>query len=358
MDLEKILYLEKFDKIHYTFNNIDGYNKTFNFVISGREPGKSTQLDIFKMYLPILEGYTILYLVRNAVEISPELIESIQDTINKWTKETFILKYKSASLGRSCVDTFYNGKLAIRFMSLSIKINTAKKLVTPKIKYIIMDEFILDFSKGEKYLKGEWGKLQEIYTTQRRENHNLKCYFCGNPYSKYNPYFEGLKINVNKLEYGKITTGSNWAVDYYKLNDELKEKILKENPLYQFDDDKFKEFAVNGISTNDVNIPLLDATPKGFSLNVIFKINGVYLAVWRASALNKSDFKYFISQTSQPKNRIAYCFDFTDLVENTKILAYSDRLKFENIRKAMRERSIAFKDIACYYNFIEIYECL
>lgn len=361
MKIDDYFDMTRFDDIHYNFSKIDGYNKPFNFIISGREPGKSTQLDCFKIMWPIFCGDPIVYFVRNATEISPELIESLEGVINKWTINPVKFIYKNSSFGKCCVDIYFNDKIAIRFISMTIKKNTIKRLVLKGIKYIVFDEFILDMSCGEKYITGEYSKFQEIYTTLKRERPGLKCYFCGNPYSLYNPYFEGLGIDASQLTYGEITTGDNWAVEYYKMSDKLREKILKENPFYKFDNDKFDDYTAYGVEgkpVNDANIPLLPSIPSNYSLYVIFKITGTYLAVWRASALIKTEFKYFICKTQAPKNRVAYCFDFTDLVEGTKILSYSDRLKFENIRRAMRERSIAFKDIACYYKFVDVYTFL
>lgn len=361
MKIEDYFDMKKFDDIHYNFNKIDGFNKPFNFVISGREPGKSTQLDCFKVMWPIFCKRTVVYLVRNAIEISPELIESLEGVINKWTLKPVKFTYKTSSIGKCCVDVYFDGRIAIRFIAMTIKKNTIKRLVLKDIKYLVFDEFILDMSCGEKYINGEYSKFQEIYTTLKRECPGLKCYFCGNPYSLYNPFFEGLGIEASKLKYGEITTGENYAVEYYKMTDALRNKILKENPFYKFDNDKFDDYTAYGVEgrpVNDANIPLLSAIPSNYTLYVIFKISGTYLAVWRASALIRADYKFFICKTQAPKNRVAYCFDFTDLVQGTKILSYSDRIKFESLRKAMRERSIAFKDISCYYKFVDIYNFL
>ena len=40
------------DNLHYSFREIDGYNKDIEVVISSRELGKTTQAWLDKIYLP------------------------------------------------------------------------------------------------------------------------------------------------------------------------------------------------------------------------------------------------------------------------------------------------------------------
>ena len=40
------------DNLHFTFREVDGYNKDITIVISAREPGKSTSFWLDKVYIP------------------------------------------------------------------------------------------------------------------------------------------------------------------------------------------------------------------------------------------------------------------------------------------------------------------
>ena len=75
------------DNLHYSFRAIDGHDKPYNFVISAREPGKSTMFMLTKHYFAWKKDFApLLYLVRNIVEITEGLITTIQDVIiNKFT---------------------------------------------------------------------------------------------------------------------------------------------------------------------------------------------------------------------------------------------------------------------------------
>ena len=84
------------DNLHYDYREIDGYNKAFNFVVSPREPGKTSMMWLKKIYLPWKrDKRPWIYLVRQSVEITSALIDSIADTIiNKFTDDDIHFYYK------------------------------------------------------------------------------------------------------------------------------------------------------------------------------------------------------------------------------------------------------------------------
>jgi hypothetical protein len=97
---------------------------------------------------------------------------------------------------------------------MSIDITAIKSLVVTNLGNIVTDEFICNPKFGEKYLKNEAEKFMEIYNTFRRENPNVKCWFLGNPYSLYNPYFMFFGVPTAKLKAGVILTdGKTWVVE-------------------------------------------------------------------------------------------------------------------------------------------------
>ena len=350
------------DNLHYDFRRVDGFNKDFNFCISCREAGKSSMYMIQKAYRIFRKlGAPQLYLVRNTVEITEGMILTWEESIiNKFTDDNVKLQYNKASFNDGIVDVKIDNKLFIRIMSMSLKKRKLKQTLLQNIYAIFFDEFIIDPRRDEKYLKAEADTFKEIYTTQKRERYDknkpLKVYFCGNPYSMYNPYFMWLGVDVNKLKLGQFYVGDNYVIDYYKIKDELREKLLKENPLLVIDEE-FKSYALDGKPINDSNIKT-SKFPPNYHLRFAFKIDGKYIGVFQNNFWeDKADlyFCQYINQNKLSQDRNIFCFDFIELVNRCILLDKSERQQFNLFKIAMRKRQVAFSDISVYYLIEEIY---
>ena len=248
----------------------------------------------------------------------------------------------------------------MRVCALSIDITALKSLVLRDLKYIIYDEFICNQRGfGEKYLSAEAQKFMEVYNTFRRESEGLKCFFLGNPYSYFQPLFLFFNVDTHKLKRGAIITDKkSYVIQCYEICDELRKKILEENPLYQFDN-AYTKYAFEGQNVNDLNIIIRDKLPQNFKLLYVFKSANRYIGLYRASIWDDiSDILYyaeFIDGSHISKRRDIICFDFEELVDRVVMLSPDERYKFQKIKDAMRKRLIAFNSIECYYLLEEIY---
>lgn len=349
----------KRDNIHYTTRRIDGYNLPFNFIISEREAGKSTAIWLDKCYKAFKEnGQTTLVVRRKVVHITKSYIDDIAKIINKFTDDNVHFTYASSSIDDGIVDIYVGDKIFIRVVALSIDITAIKSLVLLNLRYIVFDEFICNIRFKEKYLTNEAMKFMEVYNTFRRESSNLKCYFMGNPYSLFNPYFIFFNVRTHNLKRGAIVSDSkSYVIECYEMLPELRKKILEENPLYQFDN-AYTKYAFDGVNINDQNIIVREDRPQNFSLAFIFKISGKYIGIYRNNVFEEFGLNYygeFINVETVSKKRNIFCFDFEELVERTCMLSPDDKYKFQKIKDAMRRRMIAFDSIECYYLMEEIY---
>ncbi|MBR5990928.1 MAG: phage DNA encapsidation protein [Bacilli bacterium] len=351
------------DNIHFTFRTVDGYNLPFNFVISEREPGKSTAMTLDKLYKCWKEnGETSVLVRRRVVHITEAYINDLAEIINKFTDDAVTFEFSKGSLKDGIVDVKIAGKRFIRVVGLSVDITQLKSLVERNLRYMIFDEFICNPKFGEKYLKDEATKFMEVYNTFRREAKNLKVYFLGNPYSLYNPYFMFFGVDTSKLKRGAIVSdGKSYVIQCYEMTKELKEKIMRENPLYQFDN-TYTRYAFEGQNINDQNIIIRTQIPEHYPLRYAFRVQGkviaVYSADWMHVDMKTAEFAYyarFVEPLSISKRRDIICFDFDELVENTALLSPEDRNKFSKLKTAMRNRDIAFSTIECYYLLEEVY---
>ena len=346
------------DNIHFNTRKIDGYNLPFNFIISEREAGKSTAIWL-KAYKEFVDNEsTILVIRRKVVHITKAYIDDIAQIINKFTDDKVVFQYSQSTIKEGIVDIYINEKRFMRICALSVDITALKSLVLRNLKYIIFDEFICNQRFGEKYLKDEATKFMEVYNTFRRESEGLKCYFMGNPYSLYNPMFLFFNVDTSKLTRGSVITDKkSYVIQCYEILPELREKILKENPLYQFDN-AYTKYAFEGKNVNDENIIIRSKLPPNFKLLYVFKSANRYIGLYRQDIFFESDILYyaeFIPVEKISKRRDIICFDFEELVDRVVMLSPDERYKFQKIKDAMRKRLIAFNSIECYYLLEEIY---
>ena len=348
------------DNIHYSTRKIDGYNLPFNFVISERELGKSTTIILDKIYKPFKErGETTIVIRRMVNHISEDYVEDFANIINKFTDDNVIFQYSKNALKDGIVTIKVDGKPFIRFIGLSKQIASIKSMMFPNLQAIVFDEFICNGRFGEKYLKDEATKFLEVYNTFRREGENMKCFFMGNPYSHFNPYFIYFNIPTGQIKRGSIISDKKqYVLECAEMSPELREWILKNNPLYQFDN-SYTRYAFGGININDENILIREKRPENYSLHYLFRIESKYIGIYRNNDFTKIDKPYyygtFIDIENISKKRDIYCFDFADLVDRTSLLSLDDKWRFEKLKSAMRNRMIEFNSIECYYLFEEIF---
>ena len=375
------------DNIHMNWRTIDGFNKATNVFMSPREPGKTDTTWWEKIYSNWVEdNRPWAYLTRQVVEITEAMIQDIEDNINKWAIEPIQLEYTKGSLKDGIVDIKIGKQLFIRIIALSLPLRRIKLAKIPNIAGIFMDEFIIDPKSGEKYLKNEYFKIKELYTTYRREYQGkgmMKMYFCGNPYSLFNPLFVGLGIDVSKLKKDvyvdtgesmhysfpdgiefddkvyklkqNVLVGDQYAIEWGSLHPILKRWLLEKNPFYQFDEE-YSEYALEGTAVNDRNIKL-SKQPRNFYLAFVLKMSGKYIGIFQNNYLSNLDDRYFCKFLDEVSaRRTIYCFEFEEMVERSILMSLDERCKLQRFKEAMRKRNVSFEDINVYYYVEEVYK--
>lgn len=349
------------DNIHYSFRAVDGYNKPFVFVMSPREPGKTTSMwfeKIYKKWKKTKRPW--YYIVRNAVEITEALIDSIADTtINKFSDDNVTLEYKSGDFKGGIVDVRIKGECFFRIVALSCKLRKIKLAILENSEGCFMDEYIIDPTTKEKYLPGEAFKIKEAYNTWRRGyggDSVFKMYFCANPYTLHNPLFLSWNVETNKLKRDSFYVGEVFVIHWAILSKELREKLLKENPLYKFDDD-YNKYALDGEAIQDANIKLAPF-PSNFKLQFIFKYDKIFIGVFQNWDYEGNEDRFYCKQLESPGRRETICFDFSEMIEGSILLGVSDKLRLKFFKECVRMQLISFENINLYYIVKEIYALL
>lgn len=305
---------------------------------------------------------TTLIIKRLIADITETYIVDFGKVINKFQpKDKQVeLEFKKGSIKEGVVDVFIAGKHFIRIIALSNPMSRFKSTMIKDPAMVIFDEFICNNRAGEKYIENEAFKFKEIYNTYQRECRGiLKCYFLGNPYSLYNPYFSDLNVDTLKLRPGAFIIGPNYIISCYRIKDELRQAILKRNPLYQFDE-AYKRYAFDGLAVNDSNFIINPVRPEKFNLRYIFRINNRYLHIWSNNSDDfKLDCKYFIEvlRDTEASKKI-YAIDFNNLVANTRLITVPIKLLFSRLKQAIATRACVFNSIEAGYLAEQIYSCI
>lgn len=248
----------------------------------------------------------------------------------------------------------------IRMVALSTATGRVKSAVIEKVKYMFFDEFICNIVGNEKYLPREAFLFQEQYSTYNRHTVKygfppIKVLMAGNPYSFYNPYFEEFKVPTDKLKPGAFIVGDQYVIDCWQPCEELKKKILRDNPNYQFK--IYADYAVAGNAISDKAIRIQKFEPKGFKLKYVFKIGDKFISLHKGKA---ADYNWWCCQHDSDwiekigKRKIVV-FNFQDMIDGSSMLGGADRIELYPLKEAMRNRTITFNCIGAYYNLLEVY---
>lgn len=353
------------DNIHYNTTKIDGPQKPFRCAISEREAGKSTRWLQFYDY-NYMNDRTILVLRRQIADVTETYVNDIENILNKFSYVPVKLIFKKGDLTNGIIDVYvaeyekigdnikyHNKRLFFRVVGMSNPMSRIKSLMLPHIKYMLFDEFICNLRLGEKYLKEEAFKFKEIYNTFYREcPDGLICYFFGNPYSLYNPYFEWWGVDTRKIRPGAYLNGKNYTIECYQILPELKQKILEKNPLYQFSDE-YRRYAYDGIAINDANILICDK-PNWTKLRFVFKIESEYIGIYTINGPqpdNRPYLHFFCEKIAWKPDyrRTALCFDLSDSQQNTVMFMPYQKAYTQQLKQSMALNKVGFKDVATSY---------
>lgn len=362
------------DNLHFSWNRQLGYQKLYNFVIGARESGKSVDswLHIDKAFYKWHRPSIIIK--RRPADITSVYVDDIEKILNKFLIDPIEVKYFKGDLSSGIVDL----KLVkagehvtpkqikelptfIRIIALNVPSSRFKSLMLSDVKYMFIDEFICNTRAKEKYLADEAFKIKEIYTTYNREASTpIQIIAAGNPYSVYCPLFTSLNVDTRVLKPGAFVVGSNYTIDCFELSEELKAVILKNNPMYEFDD-SYARYAFSGESINDSNIRLHKLEPKGFKLKYIFKFGSDFLSVHVGQG---DDFRYWCCKHSPDwlkkigKRREVLVLNFQDMIDGSRKIGVKDSIEFLKLKECFDCRQVTFNCIDAHYMLEELYTSL
>jgi hypothetical protein len=355
-----------FDGLHYNISKLDSYNKKWNFCWSPRELGKTTAIDVQKIYKLYKEnGWPSVILFNMAADMTEAQVLSMENTINKFKGREVHLRVKK-DCGTIWViydDSGSESRIFCIYASVGAPIRRLKGLNLGPIGCIVYDEFMVNTKVGEKYPTELAFRIKEIYKTFVRECRPrlLRIYCMGNPYSRYHPLFVALKVNINDIQKGKTLVGDNYVIDAAVLSEELKKSILENDPSHEFDD-PYERYAFEGDAINDDEINIAEKQPENYRLKTVFKVNDRYLWVYKGDVelLELIHYARYWMRTSSEKpgkRQDIICVDFSSLVQNGA-LASLYKGYFDNLKANIAANQVLYESPEAYYLAQLVYQVI
>ena len=369
------------DDLHFSWDQTLSHNKTWNFVVSERENGKSVDSWV-KLYNAFFycESPSVV-LRRRIADMTSAYIDDIASLLNKFLKEEHQIQllYLKGDVGSGIADirvapagekvsyqAAKNYPIFFRIIGLSTPMNRIKSMMLKNIAYFFVDEFLANVRGGERYLTGdEFFLIKEIYTTYNREaKRPIRILCAGNPYSVYCPLFSGLGVDSSKIKPGSFLVGPNYVINCYQTPEKLRQYILAHNPMYEFDD-SYRRYAFGGEAINDANIRIVKREPRAFKMRWVFKLGKDFLSIHMGTSDKsiKEPYRFWVCKHSSDwlekvsKRRKIVAFSYADLIEGVIKWTPEQHRTFSTLKEAMARRQVVYNVVDASYMLedIEVY---
>lgn len=230
---------------YFDIGKVVSYNRNFNFINGLRSIGKT---------------YTTLkYIIRKCVEKQVEFVyivrtknEKKNNALEEGLEKVLVREFPEFDFEITAEEITLDGVSIGRCIALT-EAYEIKKHSFPNVKYMVMDEYILENKTGGRYVNG-WNEpdlLLSIYHTIDREEDRVVCFFLGNNISFYNPYHMHPAFNIPHIEPGNIWCNENvlfyWAVP----SEELQEEKSHSKFLNMIQNTKYGTYAAKGEYVED-----------------------------------------------------------------------------------------------------------
>lgn len=335
----------------YQISPIAGYNAIFNMIISGRSVGKTTQMTALIINLWKNKHLKSIIVKRFKTEIDEELVSNF---LGEFKEVGYSYRLNKQSHIAYLVDD--KGEEFCRFYALNRA--KTKSIVILDIAYIFFDEFILDESKGQRYLRKEAQLFMELYGTISRgyKTGETRVFMFGNPWSLSNPYFQYFHINLKAEDAGSIrafmfNNGDSQikvAVEYFIPSPELR-AFLESQPYFKLakiDNDYF-DYIMRGKPINDNQELIQPTMPNGCKYKFTLQLNDEQCHVY--AFFNESKYWLYFTSRTPPKESIVFGFD---LNENGAFLLTRNDVNYRTIKQCIRRR-LYFIEKITYNQFVE-----
>ena len=345
------------NKNYINFNNIDSYNKTFNLIICPRFAGKTVQTIYIKLFKTIVNNKgSVLIVKRYDNEVSKNTVESIETYINTFLPENKKIEFVEVAGTKNSVMTFkirqnnhtFKNNIMMIWLGRTQKL---KQLVINNVRNVIFDEYCID-PNTEKYQTNEFEKIYQLYGTLARfTTQKIKFYFCGNPYSRYNPFTNFFKVDLSKMKPGELIVGKSYTVWCYQLTPQRIEE-LKTN--YDFCNNEYDNFTLEGNYLLDNKLTMISQKRLEYTkLGYYIYYNNSFYAVFQSYYINF----YEIKKPYKNSKKTVYTLNILDCAQNPEyvLINNENKIVFEYLKRSINSNKVLYNSIKGIIDIKEIY---
>lgn len=265
---------------YWDIKKILPYQRNFNFINSERSTGKSYTTAGFTIDRFLKTQEQSMLLVRTVDEKS-------HGALRKWYEKVIAKEFPGLPITFTSDAMFYAPEkdkvtwkviCECRALSEAVKV---KKQSFPNVKWMMMDEYMLEPKHFDLYVKGweEPNLLLNIYHTVDREEDRVCMFLLGNNTAFYNPYHLHPAFQIPPVEPGEIWYSENVLFQRYEAPESLKKKKKQNKFLKMIEGTSYGRYAKNGEYIGDNENFVEERTNKS---NYVFaiKCNSDSFGVW------------------------------------------------------------------------------
>lgn len=183
----------------YTLDRIQELDCDYNFIVSGRGPGKSTAIVNMLIDSFAKDGSEFVRIGRYDWECSRILMGMWFNEVNMTHMHNLLESHVTYQAGKWLAEDDNDPEIQ-RVMGHLVTLNnqdTFKSASYDRVTNIVFEEFAL--LREQEYMVGEVEAFLSALSTIVRRRQDVKVWFIGNTLSKYNPYYEWLGINIDRM---------------------------------------------------------------------------------------------------------------------------------------------------------------
>lgn len=316
------------------------HNALINMVIGPRGHGKTYWAKCRAIRNFIKKGEEFIYLRRRVTEIDKVKSQLFDDVIRNEEFPDVEISYSRN--GTYLID----GEVAGYPLCLGNQ-NYLKSVSFANVTMIIYDEFIVDESNQERYLKNEVNRMLNLYDTVDRYEGRVKCFLLANSLSFVNPHTAFWKLR--KPEPGGISKNENKNVLIYLDYDYEffeKQKSTKFGSL--IDGTKYGDYSLYNEFVND-SFEFIEKKSGNCSYCFGMKYLDNIYGVWA----NYTSGLLYVSTDIEPTSNLIYSITMDDHTPNTLLINRHKTVGFFKVfidiyfKGNMRFESMEVKNV-CY----------
>lgn len=299
------------------FPIIMSYNATLNFVLGGRNRGKTVGAWTYIVNKCTERNKRFIYLRRRKEEVKSKKISKVFNDINN------LGLVKAGNISYKDGGRFFIGDKEIGQAIALTEYAEYKSIAMPDVEYILFEEFLIEDTKQHKYLQDEPSKLLNLYESINRlrtGKDRVKVIAIGNYTTWDNPYF--YYFNVKRPEENtNIVRAQKNKVLVYLDNDEAFKKERRETDFGELiDGTPYEEYSIENNSLLDNETFIKKRTSKAINYFGI-KYGNHLLGVW--ADMNAGEI--YISEKCNPQLNYIFAVTKEDMTPNTLFLSVAKK---------------------------------